>query len=80
MSAASDPAVAARRLVALDPGRVEAQQQLGLAILEAGAWAFGLDLDQLDRRGQAAGKLLPQRAFRPGARAPDGDDEEAHAL
>ncbi len=31
MSAASDPAGAARRLVALDPGRAEAQQQLGLA-------------------------------------------------
>ena len=31
MSAASDPAGAARRLVALEPARVEAQQQLGLA-------------------------------------------------
>ena len=31
MSVASDPASAARRLAALDPGRVEAQQQLGLA-------------------------------------------------
>ena len=31
MSAASDPVVAARRLAALDPDRVEAQQQLSLA-------------------------------------------------